>query len=106
MRPYEAYPLLAESEIDGFTYGAITPLGANSEAGSGFLQGPDGSRAGIEWEVSDGPYIARIESPDGERWGVYRLGFTTPVTGLPDLLANLRTLLPKLKILYSRARVH
>jgi hypothetical protein len=106
MPAYDGYPLIPETETDGFTYGAITPLGQNPQRGAGYLQGPDGSRAGLQWELTDSPYIMRIEGPDGERWGVYRLGFTRPVTTAADLLANLREALPKLRVLYSRARVN
>jgi hypothetical protein len=106
MSTYEGYPLIPETAIDGFAYGAVTPIGEPQDRGGGFLQGPDGSRAGIHWELSDSPFIERIEGPDGERWGVYRLGFTRPVAAVPDLVANLQALLPKLKVLYSRARVH
>lgn len=106
MSAYEEYPLIPETTIDGFTYGAVTPIGEQQERGGGFLQGPDGSRAGIRWELSDSPFIERIEGPDGNRWGVYRLGFTQPVESIQDLVANLEALLPKLKVLYSRARVH
>ncbi len=106
MPAYEGYPLMPETETEGFTYGAITPLGGRRESGAGFLQGPDGSRAGIQWELADGPFIMRVEGPGPDSWGLYKLGFTTPVTTVDDLLANLRPLLPKLKILYTRARVN
>ncbi len=103
MSPYEGYRLIPETQMDGFTYGAITPLGENPERGAGFLEGPDGSRAGLQWELSDRPYIMRIEAPDGEKWGVYRVGFTRPVQTVADLKENLRQVLPKLAILYQRA---
>lgn len=106
MEPYAGYPLIPETEWDGFAFGAITPLGAEPLRGAGFLQGPDGSRAGLHWEVADSPYIMRLEPPDGVRWGVYQLGFTRPVRTLADLIANLEQLLPKLKILYTRNRVN
>ncbi|MFZ5827223.1 MAG: 3-deoxy-8-phosphooctulonate synthase [Bacillota bacterium] len=103
---YEGYPLIPETATDGFTYGAITPVGQEVRRGAGFLEGPDGSRAGLQWELSDdGPYIARVEGPGENHWGVYRVGFTRPVRTVADLTANLRELLPKLQILYTRARV-
>lgn len=101
----EGYPLIAETAREGFVYGAITPIGQNPERGAGFLQGPDGSRAGLQWELShDGPFIMRIDKPGEDHWGVYRLGFTRPVRTVDDLNANLAELLPKLRILYQRAR--
>lgn len=106
MRSFEDYPLLPETEMEGFTYGAITAVGESPMQGAGVLQGPGGLRAGLQWEVTDAPYIARVEGPGPDHWGVYRVGFTQPVRTIADLVANLARVLPKLKILYSRARVH
>lgn len=106
MAAYQGYPLMPETEMDGFTYGAITPLGGRQDSGAGFLQGPDGSRAGLQWELSDGPFIMKLEGPGPDSWGLYRVGFTTPVATVADLLENLKPLLPKLRVLYNRARVH
>jgi hypothetical protein len=99
---YEGYPLLPETERDGFVFGVITPLAG--ERGAGFVQGPDGTRAGLQWELSDSPFLERIAGPDGAGWGVYRAGFTRPMGGVADLVANLAPVLPKLKVLYSRLR--
>lgn len=104
MQRFNGYPLLPQTECDGFTYGAITPIGLESERGAGFLQAPDGTRAGLQWELSDSPFIARVDGPDGSGWGVYQVGFTQPVWSVADLIANLEPLLPKLKILHSRIR--
>jgi hypothetical protein len=104
VQPYEGYPLLPETAIDGFVFGTITALDPNRSAGGGYLQGPDGSRCGLQWELSESPFIMRIEGPDAERWGLYRVGFTRPVATSADLVFNLRLVLPKLKILYARAR--
>jgi len=106
MAAYDRYALIPETETDGFTYGAITPVGARQDAGAGFLQGPDGSRAGLQWELSDGPFIMRLEGPSSDSWGLYRVGFAIRVATVADLLTNLEPLLPKLKVLYSRARVN
>lgn len=99
---FDGYPLLPETETDGFVFGLVTPLGA--EPGAGFLQGPDGTRAGIQWELSESPFIMRLEGPSGDGWGLYRVGFVKPVASVADLVENLGLLLPKLKVLYSRAR--
>jgi hypothetical protein len=103
---YGGSPVMVETGHEGFVYGAVTPIGQETGRGTGFLQGPDGSRAGIQWELSDdGPYIMRLEKPGHDHWGVYRLGFTSPVRTVADLRANLTALMPKLVILYSRIRV-
>lgn len=106
MSPFEGYPLLPETDRDGFVFGRITPLDEGRQTGAGFLQGPDGSRAGLQWELSDSPFLMKVEGPGGDSWGVYRLGFTRPVGSVGDLMANLEPLLPKLQILYRRARSH
>lgn len=106
MPPYESYPPIEETAWEGFIYGAVTPIGQEPTRGAGYLQGPDGSRAGLQWELSaDGPYIMRIEKPGEHQWGTYRLGFSHPVRTVADLNTNLAELLPKLRILYQRARV-
>lgn len=105
MPPFDGYKLIPETEAEGFTYGAITPVGDSADFGTGFLEGPDGSRAGLQWELSETPFIMKLEAPGSEKWGVYRVGFVRPVRSLADLTANLHALLPKLRILYSRARV-
>lgn len=102
MGNYDGYPLIPETEMDGFVFGTITPIGG--DRGAGFLQGPDGSKAGLQWELSDSPFIERVEPPDGRGWGVYRVGFTVPVVSMGDLESNLAVLLPKLKVLYGRLR--
>lgn len=106
MTAYERYPLTPGAAVEGFAYGAITPLGRDPERGAGYLQGPDGSKAGIQWEVADAPYIMRLEAPTGSDWGLYRVGFLRPVQTVDDLIANLRELLPRLRILYARNRSH
>lgn len=98
------YELIPETVRDGFAYGSITALGEDPERGAGFLEAPDGSRAGIQWELSDTPYIAKLEGPDGTGWGIYRVGFTRPVTSVADLMLNLEPLLPKFRILHGRIR--
>jgi hypothetical protein len=103
MSRWHEYPLLPGAELDGFAFGIITPLEPGRPVGAGFVQGPNGARAGLQWELSESPFIMRITPPDGDAWGVYRLGFSQPVATVADLLANLRPLLPKLHILYARA---
>lgn len=53
---YTGFPLIPETETDGFIYGAITDfLEPDSEegctSGDAYVQAPDGSRAGIDWVV-------------------------------------------------------
>lgn len=90
--------------LGSFRYIPVTTAGESS--GSGQLEGPDGSRAGIQWELADGPYIMRLDGPGTDHWGVYRVGFTRPVRTFSDLRANLEPLMPKFQVIYSRLRVH
>lgn len=93
----------ADLTFDGFRFISVT-LGEST--GSGHLEGPDGSRAGIQWEVGDSPYIMRLEGPAADHWGVYRVGFTRPVLSPADLRANLNPLIQKFQVIYARLRVH
>ena len=106
MSPDHSHPVLPETAVDGFVYGAVTPLGEPATAGAGFLRGPDGSRCGLRWEMADSPYIMKLDGPGSDHWGVFQVGFTTPVHTAADLKRNLEALIPKLKILYARARIH
>ena len=52
---YHGFPLIPETCIDGWCYGAImafeNPRGC--KVGDGFVQAPDGSRAGLVWGLGD-----------------------------------------------------
>lgn len=95
-----------ETRCDGFIFGTLAPLGTDPSRGMGMLEGPDGSRAALEWVVSpDGPYIMRLAGPGERDWGSYRLGFSRPVRTAEEMRENLAELLPKLRVLYRRFRV-
>jgi hypothetical protein len=68
---YHGFPLLKNSELEGFVFGAITePKGKRPvEWGDAFVVAPNGSRAGIVWQVGKGePRI--VCEPSNGRWGV------------------------------------
>lgn len=98
---YTGFPLVPETETDGWIYGAITDfLEADSSKegctnGDGFVQAPDGSRAGLVWETKSKPYT-EISPPDETRWGVYDVRFQKPIKSLEDLIYNFRHVLPYL----------
>lgn len=100
---YHGFPLVPETETDGWVYGAITEFetGEPQSEGDGFVVAPDGSRAGIAW-ATDTPEFYEILPPDQERWGVYGVCFPRPVASLADLVANFRAVLPKLKERYAQ----
>jgi hypothetical protein len=103
---FDGYPLLPGAAVEGFAYGTITKLEQGAGRGAGFLQGPDGFRAGLQWELADTPFIMKVESPDRHCWGVYRVGFLQPVATADDVVENLRPLLQRLRVLYARARIN
>ena len=107
-QPYYGFPLIDGIEIDGFRFGAITDyLQSDSPAGctigDAFVEAPDGTRAGLTWEVGDERKFARIMEPD-DRWGAYYFSVPFPVKSKQDMRRNFATILPKLKELYKEAR--
>jgi hypothetical protein len=101
---YHGFPLLPDSERDGFVFGVITRSRTDAPAswGDAYVVAPDGSRAGIAW-VMEGP-VTEIALPPGPgRWGVYQFRFEHPVRSDADLIRNLHAILPRLKELYAAA---
>jgi hypothetical protein len=84
---YHGFLLLEESRTaDGWCFGSISdfdcPEGRNW--GDAFIVAPDGSRAGIVWEVG-APGIERIMLPDGDRWGFTRSSSSARSTTVKNL---------------------
>ena len=107
-RVYHRNPLRFETETDGFIYGEITDhFDFDEEAGctfgDGFVQAPNGSRAGLIWDVSEKPYLYTCIEPEDERWGVYNVGFVKPIKTMEDLIFNFKSVLPLIKEAYDRA---
>lgn len=102
---YYGFPLLPQSEKDGFVFGAITRphAGAAATWGDAYVVAPDGSRAGIVW-VTKGPVTELVLPPEPGRWGVYQFRFEQPVETDAQLIQNLHAILPRLKELYAAAR--
>lgn len=105
---YYGFPLVEESRSDGWCFGAISdfmepdaPDGCHF--GDGFIEAPDGSRAGIVWETN----IAGIEEilpASGNRWGVWSVGFCRPIQNMEDLLFNFDQALPLLQEKYRQVQ--
>lgn len=100
---YHGFPLVEDTRTDGWCYGAVTafedPEGC--EAGDGFVETPDGSRAGLVWSVGSFP-VETIVPPSMDRWGVYAVAFPHGVRNTADLVACFRAVLPELRTIYSR----
>jgi len=108
-KPYHGFYLVPEITFDGFTYGAITDfLEPDAEQGctygDGFVEGPDGTRAGIVWEVSDQLTHSTIQEPDENRWGVYHITVPKAVNSFDDMRGNFALMLPILKEHYQQTR--
>lgn len=100
---YYGFPLIEGSKTHEWYYGAITefedPEGC--EAGDGFVQAPNGERAGLVWQVGTGE-VYEILPPDEERWGVYGVWFPRLVRNTDDIVFNFRFVLPELQTIYER----
>jgi hypothetical protein len=98
---YHGFVVLEDVTADGFTFGAITDFEAEPcEAGDAFVVAPDGSRAGLVWEVTEeiGKEIEQVLPFDKERWGVWAVWFAHPMRNRADAHKNLVAVLPHLKI--------
>jgi len=100
---YHGFPVVPETESDGWIYGAISDFECESPQteGDGFVVAPDGTRAGIIWDL-DGPEFAECSPPDSKRWGVYNVRFRRAVGGIEDLVYNFHAVLPLLKQRYRK----
>jgi hypothetical protein len=101
---YHGFALLKDSELEGFVFGAITePNGTEpAEWGDAFVVAPNGSRAGIVWQVGTGEPSIVCEPSEG-RWGVYAFHFAAPITSEAELVEHLHSILPVLKAYYASA---
>jgi hypothetical protein len=101
---YHGFPLLKRSELEGFVFGVITePNGTEpAEWGDAFVVAPNGSRAGIVWQVGKGEPGVVCEPSEG-RWGVYSFHFNGPITTEAELIKHLHSVLPSLKTFYAAA---
>lgn len=97
---YHGFPIVPETETNGWLFGAITEF-IGSDAGDGYVVAPDGSHAGLVWEVGEGTF-QQILPPDPKRWGVYAVWFPRPINTIQDLISNFRAILPDLKVAHAK----
>lgn len=113
-RAYEEFALVAETATDGWVYGAITAYSADCRAaplsacpptgclhGDGFVQAPDGSRAGVVWNVGDFE-PTMVSTPEESRWGVCHVAFPRPIQTTEDLVLSFRSALPYFRAMHAR----
>lgn len=102
---YHGFVIVPETYTDGWCLGTITEFEdpAGCDGGDAFVVAPDGSRAGLVWEVGTGP-LQEILPPDAERWGVYAISFPHPTRTVDDLVSAFRVVLPQLKAKHAEVR--
>jgi hypothetical protein len=94
----DVFPALNDVVVEGFTLGAITDFEAEAcEYGDAFVIAPDGSRAGLVWEVSEQPYFTEVLPLEHSRWGVWGVSVQHPMKSRDDARENLAAILPNLK---------
>ncbi|MGB0012001.1 MAG: hypothetical protein WBQ03_10370 [Candidatus Sulfotelmatobacter sp.] len=99
---YHGFVILDDIDVDGFTLGKITDFEAEPcEEGDAFVIAPDGSRAGLVWEVSDKPYFQAVRPIETGRWGVWGVGFALPMDSRETARKNLDSILPELKLRWT-----
>ncbi len=99
---YHGFVVLDDVTVDGFTIGKITDWDAEPcETGDAFVIAPDGSRAGLVWEVCDPPYFQETMQIEADRWGVWGVGFALPMDSHENARKNLDSILPELKLRWA-----
>jgi hypothetical protein len=104
---YYGFPLIPETARDGFTLGSITDYQEKDSPegctiGDAFVEGPDGTRAGIFWELGSKPIFTMVQEPDETRWGVYYFTILRSVNTIEDLVRSFELMLPAIKEIYAR----
>ena len=96
---YYGFPVLDDVEVEGFKLGKISEFETEPpiDYGDAFVVAPDGSRAGLVWEVSDQDYVREICPVEAGRWGVWAVSFPHPIRTREDARRNLQAILPGLK---------
>ena len=101
---YHGFPVVAESATDGWYLGTITdyadPNGC--DFGDAHVVAPDGSRAGLVWQVGEG-VTEQILPPDAGRWGVYSVWFAHSIHSTEEFVAAFRRILPDLQSIHTHA---
>ncbi|MFO1042745.1 MAG: hypothetical protein U0941_13210 [Planctomycetaceae bacterium] len=103
---YHGFPLLESTRREGWCLGAITdPFEADTPEGCTigdlFVEAPDGSRAGLVWNVDPQPRFAVLQPPNGRSWGLFHFTFPRPVRTVSELEEVFGDILPVLKRLYT-----
>lgn len=102
---YHGFVVLDDVVVDGFNLGKITDWEAEPcETGDAFVIAPDGSRAGLVWEICDPPYFQETMPMEADKWGVWSVGFLLPMTSRDNARKNLESILSQLKARWAEWR--
>ena len=100
---YHGFLVLEDVSVDGFTFGAITDFEAeHTDIGDAFVVAPDGSRAGLVWEVTATTGIEELQPFDPGRWGVWAVSFPHPMKNRENARKYLRAVLPDLRVRWEQ----
>ena len=95
---YHGFPVLEDVLVDGFQLGMIDDWEAEPlDYGDAFVVAPDGSRAGLDWEVHPERDIQRVLGFEPDRWGVWYVRFPREMRTREDARSNLAYVLPDLR---------
>ncbi len=98
---YHGFPLVMESENDGWTLGMISDFGGEgAHYGDGYVVAPDGGRCGLVWECCGEEVFDVVMEPTPDRWGVYFVSLPHSLHGPGDTREFLRLIRPRLDPLW------
>jgi hypothetical protein len=96
-------PVIEETRTpDGWAFGTLTDW-AGSDYGDAFVEAPDGTRAGLVWDVDEFD-LAEISPAEEGRWGVYGIAFRAVPHSVEDFTRELHAWLPRLREVYARCK--
>ena len=102
---YYGFPVLHNVEVEGFVLGEISEL-ERADYGDAFVVAPDGSRAGLIWELADAAYVkgtSHVGAAVTGRWGLFHVGFRRPFGSRDDYRPNLADIVPRLREEWRRS---
>lgn len=95
--------MLEGVEAEGFRLGTISALGP-ADFGDAFIIAPDGSRAGLVWELGDSEDVHEAYPPSAGRWGVWNVELPHRMTSSAAAQRNLEAIVPRLRDRWSQWR--
>jgi hypothetical protein len=102
---YYGFRLLEGVVLDGFALGLISDsMVEPTTHGDAFVVAPDGSRAGLIWEIAEQKYFETTSGPDARRFGVFSVGTPHGPTTTDEATMFLAEILPAVRREWERTR--